>query len=77
MGVFSVGDTLYDNQKAYLQWSEALKHFKHCISVKESVGDKVTIAVSRPCDNRLDPVGVFSVYAQELMTILKTGKLPE
>jgi hypothetical protein len=34
---FKEGDKIYDTAKAYLQWSEALRHIRLCVSVRSAV----------------------------------------
>ena len=33
---FSTGDVIYDTQKGYQKWSEALKHVRYCLQVTEA-----------------------------------------
>jgi hypothetical protein len=33
---FNIGDTLYNTEMAYLEWSEALKHISYCIKITDA-----------------------------------------
>jgi hypothetical protein len=86
---FGEGHIIYDTPKAYLQWSEALKHIKVACEVirgtpnslnenGEFVNGHVYFKLSEPNRNRtsLEPVGNYQITQNEFVDFLKTGKVP-
>lgn len=80
---FAEGHIIYDTPKAYLQWSEALKHIKLCCSVLRAVPNRpdnsgsVTFKLSKPNKNKdgLETIGQYNLTQNAFVEFLKTGNL--
>lgn len=74
MNLFAVGEVVYDTPKAYQIWSSALKHIKTAISIDEVVADRVKFTLSASDGVKLLPVSTHSLYIDEFMSFLESGK---
>jgi hypothetical protein len=78
---FSQGDVLYDTQKAYEVWSEALKHLNTCIEVIDSIAagpqsvGQVRFRASHPDESRIRIVcgKTYTCSQPGFVELLRTG----
>lgn len=85
---FAEGHVIYDTPKAYLQWSEALKHIKlRCFVIRavpnrldrkgNIINGAVVFKLSKPNKNKdgLETIGQYDLTQNAFVTYLKTGIL--
>ncbi|MCG8639125.1 MAG: hypothetical protein MI862_05290 [Desulfobacterales bacterium] len=84
---FEEGHTIYDSPKAYLAWSEALKHITYSCTILNAVPcmissenkttkGQVSFKLSKINKERtgLDPINIFNMTQPEFVDFLKTGR---